>query len=162
MRRLFVKEINAEAEERLYTAVTSNKSKVESATIERLRECAIFEVYVENLDRAYLEVVAGEGFITLRDSLYARITAVGAPLSELYSASLIAADMDAHELNVRTLTGDTTAVIAYRFKCYSLRAARDIGEMVIARYEERVYSSRPAVKYSRVNDARFSPCAVGA
>ena len=35
---------------------------------------------VENLDRAYLAVVAGEGFITLRDSLYARITAVGTPL----------------------------------------------------------------------------------
>ena len=68
--------------------------------------------------------------------------------------------MDAHELNVRTIAGDTIAVIAYCFKCYSLRAAREIGEMVIARYEERVYSCRPAVKYSRVNDASFSLCAV--
>ena len=85
---------------------------------------------------------------------------MGAPLSELYRAALIAADLDAHELNVRTLAGDTTAVVAYRFKCYSLRAARDIGEMVIARYEERAFGSRPAVKYSRVNDASFTICAV--
>ena len=60
-----------------------------------------------NLDRAYLAVVAGKSFITLRDSRYARITAVGPPLTELYRASLIAADMDAHELKVRTLYGDS-------------------------------------------------------
>ena len=146
-RRLFDQEMNAEADERLYTDVTIRKLKVDSKNIERVRECAIFEVMVKNLDRAYLAVVAGEGFITLRDSLYARLTAVGPPLSKLYRASLIATDMDAHKLNVRTLAGDIIAVIAYRFKCYSLRVARDIGEMVIARYKERVYSCRPAVKY---------------
>ena len=45
-RRLFVQEINAEAEERLYTDVTIRKMKVDSKTIERVRECAIFEVMV--------------------------------------------------------------------------------------------------------------------
>lgn len=51
-------------------------------------------------------------------------------------------------------------MIAYRFKSYSLRAARDIGEMVIAGFEEQVYSSRLAVKYLRIIDASFSPSAL--
>ena len=57
-RRLFVQEMNAEADERLYTDVTIKKIKVDSMTVERLRQCAIFEVIIENLDRAFLAVVA--------------------------------------------------------------------------------------------------------
>ena len=72
--------------------------------------------------------MAGESFLTLRNSVYARIAAVSSQLSEFYKAPLIAAELDAHEVNVRTLAGETTAVIAYHFKCYSLRAAREIGE----------------------------------
>ena len=159
-RRLIVQDINAEAEERLYTDVTIKKMNVNSTTVERLRQCAIFEVIAENLYRAFLALIAGECLFTLRDSQHARIAAVGAALSELYKAALIAVDLDALELNVRTLPGDSTAVIVHRFKCYSLPAARDIGEMVIARYEERAFNSRPAVKYSCVNDASFPTCAV--
>lgn len=110
---------------------------------------------VEHLDCTGFAVVAGKGFVTLHNSMYARIVAVGPPLSEINIAALIAANLQAHELNVRTLAGDITAVIAYRSKCYSLRAARNIGEIVIARYDERAIGSCSAVKYLRVNNASF-------
>ena len=67
---------------------------------------------VINLDRALLAAITSEGYITLRDSLRARIAAVRPALCELYTAALIAADMDAHELKVRLLAGNTTAVIS--------------------------------------------------
>ena len=109
--------MNAEAEDKLFTSVTIKKQNVDSATISRLDECAIYEVCVEGLDRAILHFIASEGFSTMRESLQARIASISAPLGELFLATLIAADVDAHELNVRTLAGDTTVVLAYRFKC---------------------------------------------
>lgn len=62
--------------------MTIKKSTVDSANIEPFRECAIFEVSVENFNRVYLVVVACKSFITLRDSQYACITAVTAPISD--------------------------------------------------------------------------------
>ena len=58
-----------------------------------------------------------------------------------------------------SLAGDTMSTLANRFKCDSLPAVRDFGELVIARYEDLVFGSRPVVKYSRVSDVNFSPCA---
>lgn len=69
-----------------YTAALIKKSSV-IATIYRLRECVVFELIVKNLDSTFVTEVAGEGYITLRDSLRARIDAVASPLSELYSAA---------------------------------------------------------------------------
>ena len=56
--------------------------------------------------------------------------------------------MDAHELNVRTLAGDTTVALAYRFKCYSQRAARDFSIMLLMHYEDYDFASRPVAKYA--------------
>ena len=84
---------------------------------------------------------------------------MGSPLSKLYTASLIASDINAYELNVQTYANKIIAIIAYRFMCYSLCTTRDIGEMVIACYEKRLYSYSHAVKYTRVNDASCSLCA---
>ena len=71
---------------------------------------------VENIDRAFFAFLASEGFNTLHESLQARITAIGPPLEALYSNALIASNVDAHELNVRSVAGDTTVVLAYLFK----------------------------------------------
>ena len=99
--------MNAKAEERVDTIVLLKKPKA-VLLIERLRECAIYDVVVENLDRALLAVIAGKSHITLRDPLRARIADVGPPLNELCTAALIQADIAAHELNVRSLAGSCT------------------------------------------------------
>ena len=46
--------MNEEAEERLYTDVTIRKMKVDSKTIERVRECAIFEVMLKTSTARFL------------------------------------------------------------------------------------------------------------
>lgn len=111
---------------------------------------------VNNFASALLAAIAGEGHIKQQDSLRTRIATDRTPLSELHTAELIAADINAHELNVRSLAADTTAVIAYRFKCYPLRAARDFGVIIIASDDDCVFNSRPVIKYSPVSVASFS------
>ena len=76
-----------------------------AAKIKRLRECAFYEVAVIKFDSALLVVIAGEGYITLQNSLSPRISAVGPLLNELYTAALIATDMDAYKQKVRSLAG---------------------------------------------------------
>ena len=93
--------------------------QVDDTTIKRLHDCAVFDVCVENYDRAFLAFLASKGFNTLRESLQARITAIGPPLGALYRNALIAADGDPHELNLRSLDGDATIVLIYRLKVYS-------------------------------------------
>ena len=104
-RSLLLAVMNAEADKRVDTAVLL---KMPNAVllIERLRECPIYEVVVENLDRALLAVMASKSHITLRDSVLARIADVCPPLSELCTDALIAVFINAHELNVRSLAGD--------------------------------------------------------
>ena len=97
--------MNAKAEKQVEAAVVIKKPNA-APLIERLRECAIYKVVVENLDRSLLAVIADESHITLRNSLQARITDIGPLLSELYTDALIAADMEPHELNVHSLTND--------------------------------------------------------
>ena len=67
----------------------------------------------------------------MRAVLLARVSAVGQPLGVLYSNALIASDVDATELHLRPLAGETTIVLAVRFKCYSQRAARDLSDMLL-------------------------------
>ena len=139
--------MNADAEEKLFNGVVIRKVQVDDTTIKRLRECAVFNACVENIDRAFLAFVASEGFNTLRESLQARITAIGPPLGALYSNELIAADVNAHELNFCSLDGDTIIVLAYRFKVYSQRAAKDLSDVLLMHYEEHHLASRPISKY---------------
>ena len=149
--------MNANAEEKLFNGVVIRKVQVDDTTIKRLLECAVFDVCVENIDRAFLAFVASEGFNALRESLQARITAFGPPLGALYSNALIAADVDAHELNLRSLDGGTIIVLAYRFKVYSQRAAKDFSDVLLMHYEEHHFPSRPIIKYYQVADVSFSP-----
>lgn len=85
---------------------------------------------------------------------------MGAPLNKLYKAALIAADVDAHELIVRTLVGDTTTVITYHLTCFLLRAGCNISEMLIANNHKHAFARRSFVKYLRAYDASFSYAAM--
>lgn len=67
--------------------------------------------------------------------------------------------MEACELTTRSLTGEASTSLAYRFKARSLRAARD-SKSCFARYEEQVFGSRPSVKHIHVDDCDFSTCTV--
>ena len=115
---------------------------------------------VENIDRVFLAFLASEGFNTLRESLQARITALDPPLEALSSNALIASNVDAHELNVRSLAGYTTVVLAYRFKVYSQRAAKDLSDVLFMHYEENDFASHPNTKYWQAADVSFSPSTV--
>ena len=152
--------MNADAEEKLLHGVVIRKVQVDDTTIKRLHECAVFDVCVENIDRAFLAFLANEGCNTLRESLQTRITAIGPPFGALYSNALIAGDVDAHELNLRSLDGDTTIVLAYRFKVYSQRAAKNLSDVIFMHYEENHFTSRPITKYWRAADVSFSPSTV--
>ena len=96
----------------------------------------------------------------MRESLLTRIASIEPLLGELYLAALIAADVDAHELNVRTLASDTTVVLAYSFKCYSQRAARNFWIMLLMNSEDYDFANRSVAKYARVNDDSFSATSV--
>ena len=120
---MFAFAVNADGKEKLFNGVVIQKVQVDDTTIKRLRKCAVIDVCVENIDRAFLAFLAREGFNTLRESLQARFTAIGLSLEALYSNALIAADVDGHELNVRSVAGNTTVVPAYRFKVYLQQAA---------------------------------------
>ena len=67
----------------------------------------------------------------MRAALLARVGAVGQLLGALYSNALIDFDIDATELHMRPLAGETIVVLAFRFKCYSQRAARDLSDMLL-------------------------------
>ena len=82
------------------------------------------------MDCALLAVIARYIYMTMRDALRACIKALRSQLADFYQAALIAADMDAHELSVRLLAGNITTMLAYRFKAYTLRAARDLSENI--------------------------------
>ena len=131
--------------------------RVDNATLSRLRECAVYEVCVAGIDRAFLAFLASEGFSSMRAALLARVSAVGQPLGALYSNALIASDLDATELHLRPLAGETTIVLAFRFKYYSQRAARDLSVMLLLHYEEHHFGGLPAAQYWRTADIAFAP-----
>ena len=101
-----------------------------NATLSRLLECDVYEVCVAGIDCAFLALLASEGFSSMRAGLLARISAVGQLQGALFSNGLIASDVDATELHLRPLAGNTIVVLAFRFKCYSQRAARDLSDML--------------------------------
>ena len=55
----------------------------------------------------------------MRAAILARVGDVNQQLRALCSNALIASDVDATELLLRPLAGETTIVLAFRFKCYS-------------------------------------------
>ena len=93
-------------------------------------------------------------------ALLARVSAVGQQLRAFYSNALIASDVDATELHLRPLAGETTIVLAFRFKCYSQRAARDLSDMLLLHYEEHHFGGLPAAQYLRTVDIAFAPSSV--
>ena len=96
----------------------------------------------------------------MRAALLARVSAVGQPLGALYSNALIASDVDATELHLRPLAGETTIVVAFRFKCYSKRAARDLSVMLLLHYEEHHFAGLLAAQYWRTADITFAASSV--
>ena len=151
--------MDAAAEEKLFSAVIIKKTKPADAA-ERLRQCTVYEITIKDLDRAYLAEVAADGHLSHRDYLSSRINAVGPPMADMYAAALVACDVDACEFITRSLAGDETTSLAYRLRVRSRRAAREIGDLLIARYEERVFGSRPSSEYVQVGDGVFTPSAV--
>ena len=96
----------------------------------------------------------------MRAALLARDSAVGQPLEALYSKALIASDVDATELHLRQLAGNTTVVFAFRFTCYSQRAARDLSDMLFLHYEDHHFAGLFAAQYTRTADITFAASSV--
>ena len=69
--------------------------RVDNATLSRLRECAVYDVCVAGMDRAFLAFLASEGLSSMCAALLARVSAVGQPVGALYRNALIASDVDA-------------------------------------------------------------------
>ena len=134
--------------------------RVKNATLSRLRECAVYDLCVAGIDRAILAHPASVSFSSMRAALLARVSVVDQPLSALDSNALIASDVDATELHLRPLAGEKTIVLAFRFKCYSQRAARDLSDMLFLHYEEHHFGGMPAAKYKRTADIAFAPSSV--
>ena len=96
----------------------------------------------------------------MRAALLARISAGVMPLGTLYYIVLIASEAEAFELIYRTVAGDTTVVLAYRFEVYSQRAARDMSDMLLLHYDKHQFPAQPITKYWRVADASISQSTV--
>ena len=141
---MFPQAMSSDAEDRLFTAASIGAVRVDNATLSRLRECALYEVCVAGIDRAFLALLASEGFSSMRAARLARVGDVNQRLRALYSNALIVADVDATELHLRLLAGETTIVLAFRLKCYSQRAARDLSDMLLLHYEEHHFGGLPA------------------
>ena len=92
----------------------------------------------------------------MRAALLACVSAVGQPLGALYSNAPIFSDVDATQQHLRPLANETTVVFAFRFKCYSQRAARDLNDMLLLHYEEHQFEGLPAAKYWRTADITFA------
>ena len=91
----------------------------------------------------------------MRSALLSRVSAVGQPLGALYSNALIASDVDATKLHQSPLSGDTTVVPAFRFKCYSQRAAR------IERHAPHAVRGSPFFRFAwRTADIIFAAASV--
>ena len=150
--------MSSDAEDRLFNGASIGAVRVDNATLSRLRECAVYEVCVAGIDRAVLAILAS--FSSMRAALLARVSAVGQPLRALYSNAFIASDVDATELHLRPLAGETTIVLAFRFKCYSQRAARDLSDMLLLHYEEHHFAGLPAAQYWRTANITIAASSV--
>ena len=82
-RRLFLQTMSSDAEDRLFNGASIGAVRVDNATLSRLRECAVYEVCVAGIDRAFLAFLAIEGFSSMRAALLACVSAVGQPLGAL-------------------------------------------------------------------------------
>ena len=51
-------------------------------------------------------------------------------------------------------------VLAFRFNCYSQRAARDLSDMLLLHYEEHHLGGLPVAQYWRTADIAFAPSSV--
>ena len=152
--------MSSDAEDRLYNGASNGAVRVDNATLSRLRECPMYEVCVVGIDRGFLALLAHEGLSSKRAAIRARVSAVGQPLIALYSNALIASDVDATELHLRPLSGETTIVLAFRFKCYLQQAARDLSDMLILHYVEHHFGGLLAAQYWRTVDIAFAPSSV--
>ena len=148
--------MSRDAENRLFNGARIEAVRVYNATLSRLRECAVYEMCVAGIDRAFLALLASEGYSSMRAAFLARVSDVNQPLRALYSNALIASDIDATELHLRPLAGETTIVLVFRFKCYSQRAARDLSDMLLLHYEEHHFGGLPAAQYWRTADIAFA------
>ena len=85
--------MDAAAEENLFSAVIIIKTKPAYA-VERLRQCAAYDIISKDLDYAFLAEVAADGHLSLRNYLRTRIDAVGPPTADMSAAALVASHVD--------------------------------------------------------------------
>ena len=57
-RRLFYQAMSSDAEDRLFNEASIKAVRIDNATLSRLRECAVYEVCVAGIDRAFLAFLA--------------------------------------------------------------------------------------------------------
>ena len=58
-------------------------------------------------------------------------------------------------MHLRPLAGETTIVLAFRFKCYSQRAARDLSDMLLLHYDAHHFGGQLVAQYWRTADITF-------
>ena len=119
----------------------------------------MYTITIKDLNRVFLAEVAADEHLSLRDYLRSRIDAVGLPMADSTLPRSLR-DVDGCELCTRSLSGDETTSLAYRLRVRSRGAARVIGDILIARYEERVFGNRLSSEYVQVGDGVFTPSAV--
>ena len=159
-RRLFPQAMSSDAKDRLFNGSSIGAVRVENATLSQLRECAVYEVCVVNIDRSFLVFLASEGFSSMSAALLARVSAVGQSLGALYSIALIVSDVDESELHLRLLVCKTTIVLAFRFTCFSQRTARKLSDILLLHFEEHKFANLPATQYWRNADITFAASSV--
>ena len=158
--RLFSQAISSDAENKHFNGSSIRAMRADYATLSRPRECAVYEVCVAGINRVFLALLASEGLSSMRAALLARVSAVGQSLGEFYRNALIACDVDATDLHLSSVAGETTIVLAFRCKCYSKRSARDFSDMLLLHYEKHHFAGLPAAQYWRTADITIAASSV--
>ena len=135
------------AKNSLFSGASIGAVRADNATLSRLRECAVYDVCIAGIDRAFLALLASENFSSMRAAFLARVSAFGQPLGALHSSALIACNVDSTQLHLCPLAGDTTVVLVFRLKCYSQRAARDLSDMLLLHYDKHQFAGLPSEQY---------------
>lgn len=104
--------------------------------------------------------VLADVLASFRDFFLSRFKIVNLSMGQVYAISLNTCDVNACELLTYLLIGDSFTSYAFCLITRSLRAAFDIAELVVARYEVRDFGSRTTIEHVNVDDKNFSACAV--
>ena len=81
-------------------------------------------------------------------------------MTNVYASAHVACDVNACDLCTRSLAGDDTLSLDNRRRVCFRRAADEIGDLFIVRYEERVFGSWLSIEFVQVGNGVFTPSAM--